>query len=512
MFSPLPTPLQMNGWDNAAINEIGIRGEILMENAAREAVAVLLSEFGPIESKKILIIAGTGNNGGDGIAMGRRLADLGADVLILHTAPKNKYKGNASYHLKVAVKAGVQFKFFRAADKVTLPKSDIIIDALLGTGFNNELRPFAKLIVEAINSEKPDSYILSVDVPSGLNGLTGKVQPVAVRANSTVTFEAAKVGLVLPESKEYTGKLIIRTIGIPNQVKKDNEVDHYLINNKILELLPALTLTMHKGSSGHVLVIGGSPGLTGALQLAGLGAIRSGAGLVTMACPAGLAVQVNAYMPELMTMGLGLGDDWDDQAIKDLLPLLKKYESLVLGPGLGRTEGAMNLVEAIVSTDHPPAIFDADALYALSRRSHLLPLVKKDTIFTPHPGEMGRLVNKSILEIESARIETAHKYAASKKVVLVLKGAGTIVGCPDGKTMISPISAPNLAAAGSGDILAGVIGALLAKGIPAMQSACMGVYLHGKCGLYLNKKFPHRGNIATEIANSIPEVLKEELC
>ncbi|WP_031484106.1 bifunctional ADP-dependent NAD(P)H-hydrate dehydratase/NAD(P)H-hydrate epimerase [Maridesulfovibrio frigidus] len=512
MFSPLPTPLQMNGWDRAAINEIGIRGEILMENAAREAVATLLSEFGPVESKKILIIAGSGNNGGDGFVMGRQLADLGADVLIMHTAPKNKYKGDALYHLKVAVKAGVQLKFFRAADKVSLPKSDIIIDALLGTGFDNELRPFAQLIVEAINLKKDESYIFSVDVPSGLNGLTGKVHTIAVKAHATVTFEAAKVGLVLPESKAYTGKLIVRPIGIPDYVKKAHPVDHFLMNNKIFEIIPALTPGMHKGTSGHVLIIGGAPGMTGALELAGLAAIRSGAGLVTLGCPSGLASEVSAFMPELMTMALGSGDHWDDQAIKDLLPVLKDYDALAIGPGLGRTEGAMNLVEAIVLADHPPAIFDADALYALSKRTHLLPLVKEDTIFTPHPGEMGRLVNKSIPEIESARIETAHKYAVSKKVVMVLKGAGTIVGCPDGKTMISPICAPNLAAAGSGDILAGIIGALLAKGIHAMQSACMGVYLHGKCGLYLNKKFPHRGNIATEIANSIPEVLKEELC
>ncbi|WP_291327612.1 NAD(P)H-hydrate dehydratase [Desulfovibrio sp. UCD-KL4C] len=512
MFSHLPTPMEMSGWDKAAINDTGIRGEILMENAAREAVSTLLCEYGSVKNKTILIISGAGNNGGDGFVIGRQLTDLGANVLILHTAPKNKYKGEASYHLKLAIKSGVQFKYFRAVDKIDLPESDIIIDGLLGTGFNNELRPFTKGIVKAVNKVRNRSFIFAIDVPSGLNALTGKAQPIAILAHTTVTFEAAKVGLILPEAKQFTGKLIVKKIGIPNKVKNDHPVSHYLINDSIYEQLPSLTPTMHKGTSGHVLIIGGSIGLTGALQLAGLAALRAGVGLATLACPAGLASQVKAYMPELMTIGLGCSDHWDDQAVKDLIPLLKNYDAIAIGPGLGRTEGAMNIVEAMISAGHPPAVFDADALYALSRRSHLLISIAENSIFTPHPGEMGRLINKSIAEIESSRIETARKYAVSKKVILVLKGAGTIIGCPDGKTIISPISAPNLAAAGSGDILSGFTGALLARGVPAMQSACLGVYLHGKCGLYINRNFPYRGNIASEIANSLPQVLKEELC
>ncbi len=474
MFSPLPTPIEMSGWDKAAINETGIRGDILMENAGREAVSTLLSEYGSVKNKTVLILSGSGNNGGDGFVIGRQLADLGADVLILHTAPKNKYKGEASYHLKLAIKSGVQLKHFRAVDKINLPESDIIIDCLLGTGFNNELRPFAKGVVEAVNKVRKRSFIFAIDVPSGLNALNGKAQPIAIIAHTTVTFEAAKVGLILPEAKQFTGKLIVRNIGIPNKVKNNHPVSHYLINDSIYEQLPSLTPTMHKGTSGHVLIIGGSIGLTGALQLAGLAALRAGVGLATLACPAGLASQVKAYMPELMTIGLGCGDHWDDQAVKDLIPLLNNYDAIAIGPGLGRTEGAMNIVEAMISAGHPPAVFDADALYALSRRSHLLISIAENSIFTPHPGEMGRLINKTIAEIESSRIETAHKYAISKKVILVLKGAGTIIGCTDGKTIISPISAPNLAAAGSGDILSGFTGALLARGIPAMQSACLG--------------------------------------
>ena len=510
MFSPLPTPLEMSEWDRITINEIGIRGEILMENAGREAVKSLVSEYGSVSGKRILIIAGSGNNGGDGFVMARMLADLAAEVMVLHTAPKNKYKGDAAYHLKIASKLGIELKYFKATENIALPPTDIIVDALLGTGFEGELRPFAKAIVEEINSAV--SYVFSVDIPSGLNGLTGKPQPIAVEADATVTFEEAKLGLAIPSATNYTGNLTVTPIGIPGVVKHAYPATNHIIKNNVLNPLMRLNPVMHKGTSGHVLLVGASKGLTGALHLAGLSALRSGAGLVTMACPDGLASEVKAGKPELMTMGLGSGDHWNDQMIIELLSKIKEYDSLVIGPGLGRDEGALDLVEAIVKNGHPPAVYDADALYALASRSHLMQSIAQNSIFTPHPGEMSRLIKRAIQEIEADRVEIARRYSVSKNIFLILKGAGTIIGCPDGSTAISPVSAPNLAAAGSGDILAGVIGALLAKRIPPMQSACMGVYWHALAGLYLSEKFPYRGNIATEIADILPLVLKEELC
>ncbi|TIH12185.1 NAD(P)H-hydrate dehydratase [Marinifilum sp. JC120] len=511
MLSPLPTPSEISNWDKITINEIGIKGEILMENAGREAVFALLKGYGDVYGKKILIIAGSGNNGGDGFVMGRMLADMGAEVLILHTAPKSKYKGDAAYMLKIAARLGVNMKFFRATEKVILPEADIIIDGLLGTGFSGELRPFAHAIVDAINAAQ-NSFIFAVDIPSGLNGLTGIPQPVAVRAHMTVTFEEAKIGLALPQADEYTGILVVTHIGIPEEVKYKHPATHQLISDNVLNFLPSPSPDMHKGSSGHVLLVGASKGLTGALHLAGISALRAGAGLVTMACPDGLASEVKAGKPELMTKGLGSGDQWNDQMIAELLPELDKYDALVIGPGLGRDKGALDLVEAVIKNGHPPAVYDADALYALAERPELLESIAENSILTPHPGEMARLINSTIPEVEADRINTARDFATACKTLLVLKGAGTVIGCPDGQVMISPLSAPNLAAAGSGDILAGMGGALLAKGIPAMQSACIGVYWHGLAGQYLTEKFPYRGNIATEIADVLPQVLKEELC
>ncbi|WP_321403572.1 NAD(P)H-hydrate dehydratase [Maridesulfovibrio sp.] len=511
MFSPLPTPSEMSNWDKITINEVGIKGEILMENAGREAVFALLKGYGDVSGKKILIIAGSGNNGGDGFVMGRILADLGAEVLILHTIPKGKYKGDAAYMLKIAARLGVNIKFFRATDKVRLPEADIIIDALLGTGFSGELRPFAHAIVEAINSAK-NSFLFAVDIPSGLNGLTGKPGPVAVQAHMTVTFEEAKIGLALPQSEAYTGTLVVAHIGIPGAVKYKHPATHQLIRSNVLEFIPSPSPAMHKGNSGHVLLVGASKGLTGALHLAGISALRAGGGLVTMACPDALASEVKGGKPELMTKGLGCGDQWNDQMIAELLPELEKYDALVIGPGLGRDKGALDLVEAVVKNGHPPAVYDADALYAFAERPELLKLVAENSILTPHPGEMARMIERTIPEVEADRIGTARKFAELSKTMLVLKGAGTVIGCPDGQIIICPLSAPNLAAAGSGDILAGMCGALLARAIPPMQSACIGVYWHGLAGQYLAENFPYRGNIATEIADALPQVLKEELC
>ena len=510
MFTPLPTPKEMSNWDKVTINDIGIKGEILMENAGREAVFALLEGYGDVSGETILIIAGSGNNGGDGFVMGRMLADLGAEVLILHTAPKGNYKGDAGYHLKVAARMGVNMKFFRPTEKVVLPEADIIIDALLGTGFSGELRPFAHAIVEAVNAA--NSFVFSVDIPSGLNGLTGYPQHIAVQAHMTVTFEEAKIGLALPQADAYTGVLVVAHIGIPNEVKYKHAAIHKLISDEALEYIPSPSPAMHKGSSGHVLLVGASKGLTGALHLAGISALRAGAGLVTMACPEGLASEVKGGKPELMTKGLGSGDHWNDQMIEDLLPDLKKYDALVIGPGLGRGKEALDLVEAIVRNGYPPAVFDADALFAFAERPHLLKMMDENTIMTPHPGEMARMVDSTIPEVEADRIGIARKFATASKSLLVLKGAGTVIGCPNGEVAVSPISAPNLAAAGSGDILAGICGALLARGIHPMQSACIGVYWHGLAGQYLAEKFPYRGNIATEIADMLPQVLKEELC
>ncbi len=511
MFSPLPTPAEMSNWDKVTINEIGIKGEILMENAGREAVFALLKGYGDVAGKKILIIAGSGNNGGDGFVMGRILADMGAEVLILHTSPKSSYKGDAAYMLKVAVRLGVNVKFFRATEKIMLPESDIIIDALLGTGFSGELRPFAQSIVEAVNLAKR-SFIFAVDIPSGLNGLTGLPQPVAVKAHMTVTFEEAKIGLALPQADAYTGCLVVTHIGIPNEVKYKYPATHRLITEQALDYIPTPSPTMHKGSSGHILLVGASKGLTGAVHLAGISALRAGVGLVTMACPEGIASEVKGGRPELMTIGLGSGDQWNDQMIAELLPELEKYDALVIGPGLGRDKGALDLVSAIVKSNHPPAVYDADALYALAERPELIEIISDNSILTPHPGEMARMIASTIPEVEADRIGTARKFSEKSRTLLVLKGAGTIIAAPDGQIAVSPISAPNLAAAGSGDILAGVCGALLSRGIHPMQSACIGVYWHGLAGQHLAEKFPYRGNIATEIAEALPQVLKEELC
>ncbi|WP_027179519.1 NAD(P)H-hydrate dehydratase [Maridesulfovibrio bastinii] len=512
MFSPLPTPAEMNLWDNKTINEIGIHGDILMENASREATRNLQKLQGDLSNKQFFIICGPGNNGGDGFAMGRQLMDFGARVTIFHTHPQSRYTGDAEYNFKLASKIGVELKQISEDFIPDFYKADIIIDALLGTGFEGELRPNFLKLVNKINESKKTSFILSIDIPSGLHGEKGIAQPEAVHADATITFEAAKIGLRQPSAEKYTGKLIICPIGIPKLIKNKYPVQHFEIEENILKHIPFPAPEMHKGTSGHLLIVGGSPGITGALQLAGLGALRAGTGLVTLACPSKLVPQVKTWMPELMTHGLGNGEDWDDKAAEELISIASNFQAIVIGPGLGRSEKAISLVEKFSSANHPPCVFDADALYAISKSHKANINLAENSVLTPHPGEMATLISSDIETVQKHRIETARNYAKSKKVYLVLKGAGTVIGCPDNKILQCSVSAPNLATGGSGDILAGIIGSLLARGLPAMQSSAIGVYWHARSGQYLSGDFPFRGNLSTETANSLPKVLKEILC
>lgn len=512
MFSPLPTPFEINIWDRKTIEEIGLSGEILMENASREATRTLSELFETLDDKKIIILCGPGNNGGDGFAMARQLMDSGANVLVFHTHPKKNYKGATGHNLRLALKLGIKIKCISDTSMPDLNDADIIVDALLGTGFEGSLRPKFLKLVRNINKVSKHSFIFSVDIPSGMNGKTGEVLTNAVKADATVTFEAPKVGLLQSGAENYTGRLIVCKIGIPSKIKSDYPPQQFSITEKILSEIPVPTSNMHKGSSGHLLIIGGSSGLTGALQLAGLGALRAGTGLVTMACPSGLVHELKPWMPELMTKGLGNGQDWDDSAAEELLSIIKDYKAIVIGPGLGRSENAMSFVEKFINHVDFPCVYDADALYAIAKRSHVLPDIAENSIFTPHPGEMATLLSSNIESIQKDRIETARKFATSKKVFLVLKGAGTVIGCPDSNIMMCPISAPNLATGGSGDILAGIMGSLLARGLSPMQSSCIGVYWHARSGLFLKDEFPYRGNLSTETANSLPKVLKEVLC
>lgn len=508
MLHPLPTPGEMAAWDAEAIGEFGIPGAVLMENAAREAVRVLESEAGPLADKTVYLFAGSGNNGGDAFAMARYLLDRAATVAVFHTRPKKQYRGETRANLVLAQKLGVPLFHIATANLGSLPQPDILVDGLLGTGFKGTLRPETLKLVRQVNRLGERAYVLSVDIPSGLNGHTGAPGPEAVRADATVTFQAAKTGLVMPGAEQWTGRLFVPDIGIPKAVRDARPVRRFLVGPDILKTIPVQAADAHKGRAGHVLVIGGSPGLTGAPHLAALGALRAGAGLVTVACPENLSAEIKGGSPEIMTLPLAESSKWDRKTAEKIVSELSRFDAVTLGPGLGTGGKTVDFLREIIARCPVPLVLDADGLNVLSSAPELYGELSPRTVLTPHPGEMGRLTGASSAEVQKDRLSSAEGFIEKTQGVLVLKGAGTIVA-DRRTTRLCPLSAPCLAVGGSGDVLSGVIAALAAAGMKAVEAATLGVYWHAAAGQLLEQDYPRRGNLAGEIAHMLPRAAKE---
>ena len=536
MFAPLPTPAEMSGWDRAAV-ELGLPGLLLMENASREAMHALEAETGPVRGKRVLFFMGGGNNGGDAACLARHLHDAGAETLVLHTRPLRACRGESAAHVRLARRCGVAFApaagwparyrntpwdaGTEAGDGGSGP--DIEVDGLLGTGFSGTLRPLEMGLVARINGLAGRAFIFSLDIPSGLSGLSGRPSPVAVRAHATVTFEAAKPGLVLPEATPYTGRLHVRPIGIPAVVRRTHPASFQMMTETIGRALPVAAPGWHKGTAGSVLIVGGSEGLTGAPHLAAWSALRSGAGLVTVAAPEGLCADIKAQCPDLMTRPLGAPGTrrWSPALAEALQPWLPRCGALVLGPGLGREAETAAFVRALLSCPgRPSAVVDADALHALAACPEALASLRADDVLTPHPGEAATLLHTTPALVQADRFAALAGLRRLASCVWVLKGAGTLIGSEERPVIIAPYAEPNLAVGGSGDVLAGCIGTLLAQ-IAAQPceagestsrlAACLGVRLHALAGMLLREAFPQRGNTATDIAETLPRARAELL-
>ncbi|MFW5487425.1 MAG: NAD(P)H-hydrate dehydratase [Desulfovibrio sp.] len=516
MFLPLLTPRQMNMWDRTTMDEYGIPGLVLMENASRAAFDVLQSLYGDLDGARCLLVAGPGNNGGDAFAVGRHLHDAGAKVLVVHTTPKKNYKKEAGQHLRMAVGIGTPLAFAAdahsvaklTADKLGTP--DIVVDGFLGTGLSGGLRPKALEIVRTMNEIAVNALAFAIDIPSGLNGQTGAPSPEAFLADATATFEAAKTGLVQPGSDTYVGDLHICPIGIPELVRKSLPLTHRLATDALLEMRPHATQNAHKGTFGHVLVIGGSPGLTGAPFLAALGALRTGAGLVSVASPEALGKEIKHNSPEVMLVPLP-GEEWQAAHAPYIGERLEKYDAIVLGPGLGRSKESGAFLKAFLKIKRPPTIIDADALYFLAFPDS--PPPARHDVLTPHPLEAARLLGlQNASKVQQERMNALSSLVLRYKCTCLLKGAGSLVGTPAEPMTIFPFSQPCLAVGGSGDVLSGVIGALCATGMQSHQAAMVGTYLHGCAGERLERMFPFRGNLAWEIADALPVVGTTPTC
>ena len=558
LYADLPTPAEMRQWDEAASGLFGIPPLLLMENAAQAALSELKRHVTLSTATKVLVFMGKGNNGGDGAALARLLCDEGCTVLACCVEPLNGMPEAAAKHAELAAKIGAAFLPAEKGSAPPLPlewnSPHVVVDAIAGTGLHGELRPETQAFVRAVNALRDRSFVLSLDIPSGLCGLTGKPKPVAVRAHATVTFEAGKPGLFFPEAREYTGAIRVCRVGIPLAVR--NAV---LPGWKLLApqkgRWPAPSPFRHKGNAGKVLILGGSEGMAGAPVLAALGSLRAGAGLVHVLVPSGLENACRAGWPEILTHGVGSGLSFSGTESREILDHIHAIQpdALVLGPGMGRGPAVRDIVLSVLEDAvRPPAVVDADALFffhisdektaeaedcapdeeSRSTAPSLSPrILAAQDIITPHPGEMARILPCSFFRKRPDLADRAEEFPPPRSVterlqqnragalaaclkhcaaVVVLKGAGTLIGQRGAPTVLSPFAEPSLAVGGSGDVLAGISASLLAQKFSALDAACLGVYLHGRAGELLAEKSP-LGHLAREIADTLLPVWKE-LC
>jgi ADP-dependent NAD(P)H-hydrate dehydratase / NAD(P)H-hydrate epimerase len=468
---PLPDAERMRATDAWAIEEQGVPSLDLMERAGA-GLARLTADLSA--EGAIAVVCGKGNNGGDGLVAARLLRDEGREVRVLLTGAPEELRGDAAVNLERLPGDGPE-PFSSGA----LDGAAAIVDALLGTGFAGEPREPIRGAIEAVNAS--DAVVVAADVPSGVDASTGVVAGVAVRARATATFHAAKPGLWIAPGKTYAGEVRVIEIGIPAGAPAGADVG--LIQPSVLAQIPHREPGSTKFSEGAVLVVGGSAGLTGAPSLASEAAARAGAGYVITAVPRSLSLIFELRLLEVMTRELPDEDgSFPPAAVEPALHAAERVDAMVLGPGLGRAEGVQEFARDLARRVELPLLLDADGLNAHAGAPELLAQRPGPTVLTPHAGELGRLLDLPSAEIDAERLRHARAAADASGAIVVLKGDDSLVAEPAGRVAVSPGGAPALATAGTGDVLSGTIGALLAKGMPAFDAACAGVALHAEAG------------------------------
>jgi len=473
--------------DRRTIEEIGIPSIVLMENAGRQVVAAMEAMHTDLLERQVAVLCGRGNNGGDGFVVARTLVQRGVDVSVFLMGRVADVRGDARTNLEILGRIGVTVVEVADAQAWELHFSEVsdctlIVDAMFGTGLNAPLAGFIESVVTDVNAS--GIPVVSIDVPSGLSADTPDVPGPSIEAGLTVTLAAPKLPLVLPPAELRAGDIVIADIGIPAEVL--DEVDgprlDLLTRASMRELLPPRMPDTHKGDYGHVLIVAGSRGKTGAAHLAAVGALRSGAGLVTVATPARCLEVVAMMGPEYMTEAIDeTADGLDADAVERILEMAR--DVIAIGPGLGQQAGTRRFVTSLVDRATMPLVIDADGLNAFTGDpDRLSGRDGRVVIITPHPGEMARLVSMTTEEVQASRIEIARNFASAHHVYVVLKGHRTLIATPDEKVFINPTGNPGMATGGTGDVLTGMIAAWLAQLLDAEAACKLAVYLHGMAG------------------------------
>lgn len=482
------TTAEIRSIEQRAIEEYGIPSIALMENAGNESVGQIERIIGTLHNKKVSIFAGKGNNGGDGYVIARHLHNRGAKVKVFLIGDKESIAGDALINLQIITYMGIDvIEVANEGDwdkvKIAMTFTDFLVDALVGTGFTGKLSDHMIQIVDSIN--KINKIVIAIDVPSGVDGDTGQISGTAVKADHTITFSLPKQGLLLYPGASYAGDVTVVDIGIPRTLLIDGKIKQNMITSATVRpMFPKRRPDVHKGSCGKVLIIAGSKGMTGAAALTADAAVRSGAGLVLLGIAESLHDIMETKLTEVMTKPLAeietgiMGQD----AVDEIREMALSNDIVAIGPGLGRHQDTMMAIREIITTIPKPLVIDADALYALINHTHILTEAKAVPILTPHCGEMARLLGLTPEEVNEDRVYITRQAALEWGSIIILKGARTLVAFPDGEVYININGNAGMATGGTGDVLTGVIAALMAQGLSSHEAALVGVYIHGLAG------------------------------
>jgi ADP-dependent NAD(P)H-hydrate dehydratase / NAD(P)H-hydrate epimerase len=479
---------QMREADRRTIEDIGIPSLVLMENAGRQAVAAMEAAFEDLATSRVGVICGRGNNGGDGFVVARTLAQRGVEASVFLLGSVAEVRGDARTNLEILGNIGLTVVEITNAQEwelhfTEISECDLIVDAIVGTGFRGTLSGLLETVVADVNGLGVP--VVSIDLPTGLSADSHAVESEAIEASMTVTLAAPKIPLVFPPADARAGDLVIADIGIPYPVIDELEGQYLelLTRERMRELVPVRAPESHKGDFGRVLIVAGSRGRTGAAHLAAVGAMRSGAGLVTVATPRSCLPIVAAMGPEYMTEPLEetAAGTIDFSALDQVLEF--KADVIALGPGLGQDPSTSAFVQGLVERAGVPLVLDADALNAFTGDPERLGgRDGVDVVITPHPGEMARLLNTTTEAIQKERLRHARQFAAAHRVHVVLKGNRTLVASPDGRAFVNLTGNPGMATGGTGDLLTGMLAAWFAQLLDAEAAAKLAVYLHGTAG------------------------------
>jgi NAD(P)H-hydrate epimerase len=521
----------MQAIDRYAIEEFGIPGVVLMENAGSGTVRLIERTYGSLQGSFAIILVGPGNNGGDGLVIGRHLHQRGCEPVFFFFVQPDKLGGDSAVNLAIVQRMRLPFHVIDTSPRVkTIPVlfKQIesrgkpccgIIDALFGTGLDRHLEGHYAEAINLVNSKSfaENIPVIAVDTPTGLDSTSGKILGTAIKASLTATFGCPKPGQVMQGSSTYTGDLHVIDIGIPPEViAKANVATFMLTSETTADWLTRIKRKSdtHKGTYGHLLILAGSAGKTGAAILAAKGALRSGCGLVSLGVPYDLNLIFETSLPEAMTVPLQTSTSLLN--VSDIATIVKNIKgkgAIVLGPGIGTDSRTAELVLYLYHTVKQPMILDADALNIIAQNKSQLKAAGGPRIFTPHPGEMARLIDRTAQEVQGDRLNaarTCHKQYKidGNELIIALKGAGTLIVTDNQKVMVNTSGNPGMATGGMGDVLGGIIGSLICQGLPCDVATGGGVYLHGMAGDALYQEHGS-GYTASELAREIPACMKQ---